>query len=105
MVCAQKFSYARYENLFAHTVAVGRLHLLKHNDLMHIFTLFIYNSALYENVILSKSLFYTKGRFTVTVTSLISIFVCDCTYTAFNVCAVKIYILGQTIGTNVSITL
>lgn len=44
MACAQNFSYARYENLFAHTVAVERLHLLKHNDLMHIFILFIYNS-------------------------------------------------------------
>lgn len=44
MVCAHKLSYARYENLFPHTVAVERLHLLKNNDLMHIFILFIYNS-------------------------------------------------------------
>lgn len=42
MVCAQKFSYARYENLFAHTFAVERLHLLKIMiECIYLFYLFI----------------------------------------------------------------
>ena len=37
-VCAYKLNNARKENLFAHTIAVMRLHLSKKNDPLLIFT-------------------------------------------------------------------
>ena len=37
-MCAYKLNNARYENLFAHTVAVMRLHLSINHNLLLIFT-------------------------------------------------------------------